>query len=118
MGEAGVLEALDQIRDLTRMVLDAPAWQLSDAGIRDAVAGSFGAIQQLEAVYLNLMYELDQRPGAVPGARPGYVARTFARHALHRTSGQAKLDVQAAYALASGADLGRGGMPRRCPGRA
>lgn len=111
-GETGVLEALDQIHDLATSVLDAPAWQLSDTGIRDAVAGSFAAVQQLEAVYLNLLFELDQRPGAVKGARPGYVARTFARHALNRTSGQAKLDAEAAYALHASADPAQGGMPR------
>jgi hypothetical protein len=81
-----------------------PGWSLSDAQLRGAVASSFGLVARVEAAHLRFIAELDDRPDAVPGARPGMVARTFLRHALHRTAGQAAADVRAAHAVAAPPD--------------
>jgi hypothetical protein len=102
---------LGRLRELAGSVLDAPVWQSLDAEACAAVAAGFAAVQQVQAAWLSLVRDLDRRPDAVPGARPGLVARTFLRHALNRAPGQARLDVDAAYALDRGADPAAGGLP-------
>ena len=78
--------------------MDRSLWQLSDAELRDATEESFRRLQQAQAAYLEHLLELDSRPDAVPGARPGRVAVTFARDKLRRS--RAAADVRAAHALA------------------
>src|SRR5688572_8932742 len=78
--------------------MDRSLWQLTDAELRDATVESFRRLQAAEAAYLEHLLELDSRPDAVPGARPGRVAVTFARHKLRRS--RAAADVRAAHALA------------------
>ena len=78
--------------------MDRSLAQLTDAQLRDATVESFRRLQEAEATYLEHLLELDSRPEAVPGARPGQVAKTFARHRLRRT--RAAADVRAAHALA------------------
>ena len=78
--------------------MERSLWQLTDAELRDATEDSFRRLQEAEAAYLEHLLELDSRPGAVPGARPGRVAVTFARDKLRRSCAAA--DVRAAHALA------------------
>ena len=78
--------------------MDRSLWQLSDEELCDEVERRFMRIQAAHFEYLEGLLELDGRPGAVAGARPGQVARTFARHRLRRA--RAATDVRAAHALA------------------
>ena len=78
--------------------MERSLWQLTDTELRDATEDSFRRLQEAEAAYLEHLLELDSRPGAVPGARPGRVAVTFARDKLRRSCAAA--DVRAAHALA------------------
>ena len=74
-----------------------PLQQLCDAQLREEVGRRYRRLQQAEADYLQGLRELDDRPDAVAGARPGRVAETFARHRLRRS--RAAADVRAAHAL-------------------
>jgi Domain of unknown function (DUF222) len=103
---------MDQQPSATGGADDAPGWRLSDDRLREAVEQRFVAMNQSYAAYLELLAELDSRPGSVPGARPGAQARTFAVHKLHRSPYQAGMDARAAQALAPDADPALGGLPR------
>ena len=76
---------LGQLRELTQQVVGAETWQLSDGQVREAVREGYAALQQMNAAYLTVVHELDQRQEAVAGARPGATGRTFLVHALRRT---------------------------------
>ena len=78
--------------------MDRSLAQLPDEELCDEVERRFMRVQQAHADYLEGLVVLDGRPGAVAGARPGQVAKTFARHRLRRT--QAATDVRAAHAFA------------------
>jgi hypothetical protein len=100
---------LARLRSGLTELAEVPSASLSEGELREAVAGSFELIAQVEAVHLRLVAELDDRPSAVEKARPGSIARTFLRHALHRSAGQAAADVRAAHAITVDAD--HGGLP-------
>ena len=70
----------------------------SDAEVREALEQDFALLQAVYGRVLRRVYELDRRPGSVPGARPGYEAVTFLRHKLHVSNAGAY--VCAARALA------------------
>jgi hypothetical protein len=106
------LAALAALREAALGALETPLWPLADGVLRAAVTEGFAAMNQAYAAYLRLIHELDSRPGSVEGARPGTTARTFLVHALRRSPFQASADVQAATALAPGADPAHGGLPR------
>jgi hypothetical protein len=104
--------AISALRTAAADVLEADLWRLPDTALLAAVAEGYAAMNQAYAAYLRLVRELDARPGAVSGARPGTSARTFLVHALRRSPFQASADVQAARALAPDADPAQGGLPR------
>src|SRR3954468_13396892 len=78
---------------------------LSDAESRDLVARAHAMVAVAQSVYLRALRDLDGRPDAVAGARPGAVGVTFARHRLRRSNAAA--DVRAAYAVADHGELPR-----------
>ena len=75
-----------------------PLELLPDEELCDEVERRYRRVQQAQAEYLESLAVLDTRPSAVPGARAGTVARTFARHRLRNS--RATADVRAAHALA------------------
>jgi hypothetical protein len=90
------LELVDRALD----VLDGSrTWSLSDAELRDGVAGLHRRMRGLEAAWLGLVRDLDGRPEAVPGARAGEVAKTFLHHRLRLGRPQAGRDARAAQTL-------------------
>jgi hypothetical protein len=72
-------------------------WALSDAESRELTAAVAGLRNTAEAAYLRAVRDLDSRPSAVAGARPGKVAKTFLELRLRRS--RAGADVAAAHAL-------------------
>ena len=66
--------------------------------ILDRVKAVYRRKQQAEREWHAVVRELDQTPDAVPGAKPGHVAETYLRHALHRPHPAA--EVRTAHALA------------------
>ena len=93
----GVAEAVAKVQEGLAELCDASLWALTDAESRDLVAETFTLLNTTEAVYLAAVRDLDSRPGAVAGARPGRVARTFLEQKLRRS--RAGADVAAAHAL-------------------
>jgi len=91
---------------------DAALWSLSDEQAREAARDAFVLAQRVQAVALATVADLDSRPAAVPGARPGAGGQTFLAHTLHRNPGQAAADVRAAHTISPGADPATGGLPR------
>jgi hypothetical protein len=89
---AKVREGLAELRELA-------LWALSDAESRELVADLFGVSGSMHAQYLRALADLDSRPEAVAGARPGRGAVTFVRDRLR--GGHAAADVSAAHALES-----------------
>jgi hypothetical protein len=79
----------------------ARAWSLSDAELRDAVEAVCRAASRVEAARLAVVKALDERPGAVAGARAGATAAEFLVRRLNVDPGRARADVEAAYALAA-----------------
>src|SRR5204862_2122554 len=76
---------------------DASLWAQSDAESRELTAAAFALLNTAQAFYLATVRDLDSRPGAVAGARPGRVAKTFLEMRLRRS--KAGADVTAAHAL-------------------
>jgi hypothetical protein len=72
---------------------------LSDAEARQTVADAYAVVAAADALLLKVVRDLDGRPEAVPGARPGKTAATFLVHACRVSPGQAHRDVAAAHAL-------------------
>jgi hypothetical protein len=97
MDRMGIAEQLRELRQGVEKLCDAAFWAQSDAEAREAVAEALALRASAEALYLRAMLDLDNRPDAVAGARPGKVAVTFAREKLRRT--RAAADVAAAHAL-------------------
>ena len=80
---------------------------LSDAEVRAAARAAAALRAQVDAAYLGVVRELDSRPDAVPGVRPGQAAKAFLVQAVHVESAQAARDVSAARAL----DADTGDLP-------
>ncbi len=103
MGDAAaghvVPRALARIRASVETALAAPTWSLSDAEARQTVADAYAVVAAADALLLKVVRDLDGRPEAVPGARPGTTAATFLVHACRVSPGQAHRDVAAAHAL-------------------
>jgi hypothetical protein len=72
--------------------------ELGDDELREVIAQDFAVLQAAYARLLGHVYELDRRPGSVPGARPGSEAVTYLRHKLRLSN--AGSYVTAARALA------------------
>jgi hypothetical protein len=70
---------------------------LTDAELRDDVERKYRLVQSAHADYLAAVRDLDSRPSAVPGARPGKAAQTFLQHRLRAARPAA--DVRTAQAL-------------------
>ena len=98
--------AVEEARAAVTGLLTAPLWALSDAQVRDVTKSSFRVLQSAQATFLRAVAELDERPGAVAGARAGQTAKTFLVHRLHRRIGQAAADVTAARAVRTQPDSG------------
>ena len=94
----GVQAAVAKVQEGLAELRDASLWAQSDAESRELVAAAFAIVSSAQSLYLRSLLDLDSRPEAVAGARPGKVAVTFARHRLHRSGAAA--DVAAAHALA------------------
>ncbi len=103
MGDAAaghvVPRVLARIRASVETALAAPTWSLSAAEARQTVADAYAAVAAVEALCLRTVRDLDDRPEAVPGARPGTTAATFLVHACRVSPGQAHRDVAAANAI-------------------
>jgi hypothetical protein len=97
MDGMSVWGAMAKIQEGLAELSDASLWPLSDAESRELVVLAAGVRSAAEAVYLKTVLDLDTRPDAVAGARPGKVAVTFLRQRLRRT--RAAADVTAAHAL-------------------
>jgi hypothetical protein len=93
------MSGLELAREGISRLMAARCWSLPDTELRDAVVASHELLAMAEAAHLGLLRELDGRPEAVPGARPGQAGRTFLVHALRVAPGQAGRDVEAARAL-------------------
>jgi hypothetical protein len=98
--------AVEEARAAVASLLAAPLWALSDAQVRDVTESSFRVLASAQATFLHAVAELDERPGAVAGARAGQTAKTFLVHRLHRRIGQATADVTAARAVRTQPDSG------------
>jgi hypothetical protein len=83
-------------------VASSSAWALSDPESRGVVTRACRLRDELEAKFLHLVRDLDARPDAVKGARPGQVAATFLVHALNLSPARAAADVKAAHAINPG----------------
>jgi hypothetical protein len=94
----GVQEAVAKVREGLAELCDASLWALSDAESRDHLVRLAAIRNTVDAVYLMAVRDLDSRPDAVAGARPGRVAKTFLEERLRRS--HAAADVAAAHALA------------------
>ena len=94
-----VFTGLDAIRAATAQIAAARTWSMSDAEVRETVRAGAAAVAGLEAAWLGLVRDLDGRPEAVAGARPGTTAATFLIHALRVSNGRAHADVAAAHAI-------------------
>jgi hypothetical protein len=90
-------EAVAKAREGLAELCDASLWAQSDAEARELTAAAFALLNTAQAFYLLAVRDLDQRPGAVAGARPGRVAKTFLEQRLRRS--RAGADVAAAHAL-------------------
>jgi hypothetical protein len=91
--------AVVKVREGLAELCAASLWALSDAEARELVAVLDGVQNTVAAVFLMAVRDLDSRPDAVAGARPGRVAKTFLEHRLRRS--HAAADVAAAHALAT-----------------
>jgi hypothetical protein len=92
-----VREAAAKVREGLAEILDASLWAQSDAEALESLATMAGLQSMLEAAFLKLVRDVDSRPAAVKGARPGKVAKTFLELRLRRS--HAAADVAAAHAL-------------------
>ena len=114
-----VFQALALVEQAAQALDGVATWSLSDGELRDAVADLFQRLQGVEAGWLGLVRDLDARPDAVTGARPGEVAKTFLIHRLRQTPAQAGRDVRVAHALDPPApccrNWGRRSPPVKCP---
>jgi hypothetical protein len=97
MDGMSVRGAMAKIQEGLAELTDASLWALSDAESRELVVLAAGVRSAAEAVYLKTVLDLDTRPDAVAGARPGKVAVTFLRQRLRRS--RAAADVTAAHTL-------------------
>jgi hypothetical protein len=93
-----VSAALDRLHEVLSSLDGVATWSLSDGELRDAVADVARVRSGVEALWLGLVRDMDARPGAVPGARAGDVAKTFLVHRARIDSRQAARDVAAARA--------------------
>jgi hypothetical protein len=90
-------EAVAKVRDGLAALSELRLWALSDSESRDLVADLYGLSASTHAQYLRALADLDSRPDAVAGARPGKVAVTFVRERLR--GAHAATDVATAHAL-------------------
>ena len=74
----------------------------------ELTAAAFELVNRAQAFYLLAVRDLGQRPGAVAGARPGKVAKTFLEQRLRRS--KAATDVAATHALDLLCELARPGL--------
>lgn len=93
----GVQEAIARAREAMAEATQAAFWAMSDAESRESVAEAHALVAMAQALYLKSVGNLDARPDAVAGARPGRVAATFIRDRLH--GAHAAADVAAAHAV-------------------
>jgi hypothetical protein len=93
----GAQEAVAKVRQGLAELRDVSLWTLSDADSRELVASLFGLSGSLHASYLAALADLDSRPAAVAGARPGKIGVTFVRDRLR--GAHAAADLAAAHAL-------------------
>jgi hypothetical protein len=90
-------EAVAQVEEGLAAICDASLWAQSDGESLELVA-AMARLQSIhEAAFLKAVLDLDSRPEAVRGARPGKVAKTFLELRLRRS--RAAADVAAAHAL-------------------
>jgi hypothetical protein len=75
----------------------ASLWAQSDAEALESVALLDRSLNRHQAAFLRAVRDLDSRPEAVAGARPGKVAKTFLEQRLRRS--RAGADVAAAHAV-------------------
>src|SRR5690242_14497091 len=92
-----LLRAVDAVRE----VLDRPGFAWSDGEVLEQLRQVQALASVVHAVKLALVSELNGRPDAVPGARPGAAAVTFLTEALRESRPQAQREVSAAKALLS-----------------
>jgi hypothetical protein len=89
--------------------------------VRQVVAEAYAAVAAVQALALRVVRDLDERPGAVPGARADKTAATFLVHKCRVSPGQAHRDVAAAHAIDPTAGSCRGWVRLwllgRSPGR-
>jgi CelD/BcsL family acetyltransferase involved in cellulose biosynthesis len=95
-----VLAALAQVGDQLSELQDARLYGLSDSESLVAVEVAARLQARLSAVFLGVVKNLDDRPGAVQGARAGKGgAATFLVHKLKSSHAAAHRDVATAHAL-------------------
>ena len=94
-----VVRALAALEAAARELAGAATWPLSDGEVRDAVARAETVAAMVDFARLGLIGELDGRPVAVAGARPGRTAATFLMQKLRFSAARAGRDVAAARAM-------------------
>ncbi len=94
-----VLRGLHTLHHHISDLSNLPAWSMNDTESRSAVTEAYRLVARTHAAALQLLADLNTRPDAVPGSRPGRGGQTLLRTALHLRAGAARDEVAAASAI-------------------